>query len=160
MKKSIIIFAVLLGLSANAQVQTVKDDDVSKTDEVLAKVVEKALIVAEKTGEFVVEQAPDVLQQFFAWHIASNIYWLLFALLMFLGGRYFPYLWLSKDGDGDSFFNRNAESSYSDAAMGAWVFFSAMSVLSAIVFFIHVYDLAYILIAPKLYLIDYFVNLK
>ena len=58
-------------LSTNAQDST-KVDNFKKTDEVLSKVVEKALNVAEKTGEFAIEQAPLLLKEFYSWHIAKN----------------------------------------------------------------------------------------
>ena len=42
-------------------------------EELLKPYIEKALQLAEKTGEFVIEQAPELLQQFYAWHTVKNI---------------------------------------------------------------------------------------
>ena len=58
-------------LSTNAQDST-KVDNFQNTDEVLAEAVKKALIVAEKTGEFAIEQAPLLLKEFYAWHITKE----------------------------------------------------------------------------------------
>ena len=44
-----------------------------KLQEQLALLVEKAIEAATKTGEFVIDQAPDLLQEFYAWNIAEDI---------------------------------------------------------------------------------------
>lgn len=45
----------------------------NKAEEVLATVLQKAMEVAEKTGDFVTEQAPDVVQQMLVWKFAQAL---------------------------------------------------------------------------------------
>ena len=54
----------------------------NKLEEQLSKVVEKSIGLAEKTGEFVIEQAPQLLQEFYNWHIAESIIYLLLGLFI------------------------------------------------------------------------------
>ena len=44
-----------------------------KLENLLGQLVEKDIEAAEKTGEFIIEQAPLLLQEFYRWHIAKNI---------------------------------------------------------------------------------------
>ena len=44
-----------------------------KTDEQLAEILKKGLEAAEKTGNFVVEQAPDLIQQLIVWKTCEYI---------------------------------------------------------------------------------------
>ena len=54
----------------------------------LAKVIEKAIQVAEETGQFVIDQAPDLLQEFYKWHIAKSI----LMITIFIGVIWVFYL--------------------------------------------------------------------
>lgn len=153
MKKLILIFALLFSFTAFA-----KDDEPSKTDEALAKVVERALEVAEQTGNFVIEQAPDLLQEFYAWHIGSSIFWGIFGILLMIIGRHLPKLWLTKveKGDKGGFFNYSE--GYGDGEMPAWIFFTFANLIGFLTVISNIYDLVFISVAPKLYLIEYFLN--
>lgn len=70
-------------LSTNAQDST-KVDNFQKTDEILAEAVKKALLVAEKTGEFAIEQAPSLLKEFYAWHITKESLGVLLSLVLLI----------------------------------------------------------------------------
>ena len=136
----------------------------------LAEIVEKSLNVAEKTGEFVVEQAPLVLQEFYNWHMAESIFFILLFIFLKIvvaragrlwsyktkeaipksqltnyslkgDGRYYPS---DRHGDSDAYFFSNA--------------IKVSSYVSLIGVFHNLYDLVFIIIAPKLYLIEYFIN--
>lgn len=137
----------------------------------LSKVLEKAIEIAEQTGEFAIEQAPLLLQEFYMWHIVKAIFMMLtfIAVKIMLGraGRLFSYknlesvpmekkkkYALKKDG-------RYYYSEYSDGDSDHYdvsLFFNLGSYLSLIGFFVYAYELVYILIAPKLYLIEYFIK--
>ena len=43
----------------------------SKTDDQLAKILQKGIEVAEKSGQFIIEQAPDLIQQLIIWKSVS-----------------------------------------------------------------------------------------
>jgi len=159
MRKFILILTLSISLLSNA---TEKDsltvNNFQKTDEVLSEIVKKALVVAEKTGDFVIEQTPLLLQEFYAWHIWSNVFWIVFAFMVFLIGRYVPYFWLSKDYK-DGYYDITYFSRYGDdGASFAYALFIVTSISSLIVILISIHDLIYILVAPKLYLIDYFIK--
>lgn len=146
-------------------------DNFKKTDEVLSKVVERALNVAEKTGEFVIEQVPLLLQEFYQWHICKAIFmallWLsiffliqrLSKLLSFSDEKMIPeenkkYYFKKRDG-------RYYYSSFRDGDSEAYAFSIGIKVASYFTFIgvaVFLYDLVFILVAPKLYLIEYFIK--
>ena len=106
----------------------------------LSVILEKAINVAEQTGEFAIEQAPLLLQEFYQWHIASAIFGiitsLVITLLIHLIIRYFVRL-------------EDDESIYT---------FEIFQSIPLIILITNIYDLIFVLVAPKLYLIDYFIK--
>ena len=155
MKKLLTLFILAFSLSTNAQDST-KVDNFKKTDEVLSKVVEKALNVAEKTGEFVIEQAPLLLQEFYQWHICSSIFFIILGIAFIIIGIRLPYFWLDKE-------ERNWDFKYLnrygyEGAISAWFCFGTGTIVGIIMLIVNIYDLVFILVAPKLYLIEYFIK--
>lgn len=151
MKKIFLLLVLSVSLFANAQKDSTKVDSFQKTDEVLSEIVKKALSVAEKTGDFAIEQAPLLLQEFYNWHITKNILsvvmWLIFIIVVFLILRRTKKYKEEKSLD------------FSDAEYFFPVVFSYVGLIFFIVFlFISIYDLVFILVAPKLYLIEYFIK--
>ena len=132
--------------------------NLNKTDEVLAVVVKKALVVAEKTGNFVIEQTPLLLQEFYNWHIFSNILGILLGVLLLFLGYKIPFLWTHEEKgvyDFEKYFNRYAEETFM-----AWLVFGWGAVLGFIFIISCTYELVFILVAPRLYLIEYFFSLN
>ena len=142
-------------LSTNAQDST-KVDNFKKTDEVLSEVVKKAIVVAEKTGDFVIEQAPLLLQEFYAWHICSSIFFIVLGIAFIIIGIRLPYFWLDKESRNWDFryLNRYGD----EGAIAAWFCFAIGILIGIIMLIVNVYDLVFILVAPKLYLIEYFIK--
>ena len=131
----------------------------SKTDELLSEVVKKAIDVAEKTGNFVIEQTPLVLQEFYRWHIASDIIGIVICILLFTLSIVIPRIWLDKEKGTYSdcwFFGKYGDSD--GWGGGAWFAFAICNVFSIFFLFRCIYDLVFIVIAPKLYLIEYFIK--
>ena len=163
MKKLILLIVLAFSLNINAQVKdSTKVDNFQNTDQVLSKIVEKALVVAEKTGNFVIEQTPLLLQEFYNWRITISILGILLGIIIFLLGRYIPYLWLNKeriDSDNIQFFKRfnNNTNSYEKLSF-SWIIFILLLIISINIILQNLYNLLYLLIAPKLYLIEYFIN--
>lgn len=130
----------------------------SNLEKQLGIIIEKALKAAEQTGEFVIEQGTDLLQQFYAWHTATSIVGIVFGLFLVIC---FPITFR---------IIARKEKQYNDDArwFGKWLdgdlipLAAISSTFSAIVgvvmFCISVYHLIKILVAPKLYLIEYFVE--
>ena len=130
----------------------------SKLEEQLAKVVEKAISIAEETGQFVIEQASDLIKEFYRWEILGNLFWVLLPLLLFYITR---RIILS--------FPKNKE--YEDVRWDEIVYKGRVydrftlifpqvliGVICAIVSVIYLYNLMFVLVAPKIYLIKYFLN--
>lgn len=149
MKKVLLSLMMCVPLLSSAQ--ETKVDNFKKTDEVLSELVKKALIVAEKTGDFVIEQTPLLLQEFYRWHItkASLCIFLLLvsAVVLFVvmkkHGKYVKKEGLDM-GDPECFFPR---------------VLSLIAVVPLAIFIVkYVFNLAFILIAPKLYLIEFFIK--
>jgi|SaaInl47_10m_RNA_FD_contig_41_1724374_length_730_multi_4_in_0_out_0_1 hypothetical protein len=110
----------------------------------LSTILEKALNVAEKSGDFVIEQAPLLLQEFYKWHTASHI---MGACLFVIPLILFIY------------FYRKADWDYLDSLNEILsVVFGVLSLCFIITSVINIYQLVFIITAPKLYLIEYFVK--
>lgn len=137
-------------LSTNAQDST-KVDNFQKTDEVLAQAVKKALLVAEKTGEFAIEQAPLLLKEFYAWHITKESLGVLLSLVLLII-VYRLYIKLKKYKEEESLDLADAE--YFFPLCGIY----CSSLFFTITLIFGIYDLVFILVAPKLYLIEYFIK--
>src|SRR5690625_6864055 len=104
----------------------------------LAKVVEKSLEVAERTGEFVIEQAPELLREFYMWHTAKHIMDTGLFLTIFVVGCVIIYkMWNNEDA----------------AAQVISIFFGGFMVVSMIFLWESVHDLILITVAPKAYLV-------
>lgn len=138
-----------------AQKDSTKVDNFQKTDEILSIVVKKALTVAEKTGEFAIEQAPLLLQEFYNWHIWSNILGIILGLLLCFLGYKIPFLFTTKESNYNDYkyFNR-----YCDDYFFPYLNFILFTISGVIFIFPCIYDLIFILIAPKLYLIEHFIK--
>jgi len=120
----------------------------SKLDSTLAKVVEKGILLAEKSGQFALEQAPELLQEFYRWEITKSI----FVIVMCGLGILFLYPKVS----GSLKIIKNDEGDISDVflfAAGVCALFT-----SAIFIVSQSYNLIFILTAPKLYLIEYVIG--
>jgi len=138
----------------------------------LAKAVEKGIALAEKTGEFVIDQVPDLVHQFLLWHAIDYSVWLVVGLILLVGvnlltkqigvkqipehdadkqhryiyrlGRYFK-----KEYEYDTLPN-SLFLSFFIRVMGYVLVFSMIIQ--------NVLGLLKIWIAPKIYLIEYFIN--
>jgi F0F1-type ATP synthase assembly protein I len=116
----------------------------SKLEEQLSVILEKSLSIAEKSGEFIIEQAPLLLQEFYQWHTATHIMGSLLFLLTLI-----PFI----------YFYKAAEWDYGDSFKEVMsITFGTGSILTIIVSIVNIYQLAFITVAPKLYLIEYFVK--
>ncbi len=147
MKKLIFMLAMCATTMANAQ----DKDNFNKTDEVLAEVVKKALTVAEKTGQFVIEQAPLLLQEFYRWHITKSALGVVCCLLFFL----IVFLLMRRHS---RYIKENDIEAWEIECALPRMFSILSSVIVVCIMISFVYNLLFILVAPKLYLIEYFVK--
>ena len=145
-------------LSTNAQDST-KVDNFQKTDEVLAEVVKKALTVAEKTGEFAIEQAPLLLQEFYNWHIAKNSLGILLGFIVIIIGYNLRKIFGKKvEKDYKKNWDEVIINGYASENVSTILTIIITGVFGLITLIISAYNLIFILVAPKLYLIEYFIK--
>jgi hypothetical protein len=111
-------------------------------EEKLVSAIEKGISAAEKTGDFVLDNAPGLIKQFIIWRYARNIGVLLFSALCLYGMYLFlPFIYNESEG-----------------TFGAIIF--AIIALVASVFFAidAIFELMKLIIAPKIYIIDYYIQ--
>jgi len=124
------------------------------TDQALSKLIEKGIKVAEKTGEFVINQAPDLLKEFYTWHIAQNIFGSIFGILLIFAA----YKIVKTFGQDENSWDCDVR------IFGKYIGFgnilcSLFPFVFGIAFLMcSIYQLVFIITAPKLYLIEYFVK--
>ena len=106
----------------------------------LALIIEKAISVAEKTGEFAMEQAPDLLREFILFHrIEKTTYVVLPIILTYV--VYKVSCHLVKKSNNEAIYTINTLSIFP---------------LALTAFFLS--DFIKVWIAPKLFLIEYFIK--
>ena len=137
-------------------------------EEQLSNIIEKSLIVAEQTGQFVLEQAPDIMQQFLAWQFWYHLFLMVIFLLLTI---FVPYtlkqaMSSKSEGENDSYIKRKGRywvkdrSSYSDSSeiYSIYIGFKLLSLLFLIGVVVNLSKVIYITVAPKVYLIEYFIK--
>lgn len=141
MKKAILLLtAIIISVTSFSQDTT----STSKTDEALATVIQKAMSLAEKTGDFVVEQAPDVIQQFFTYHLLREWVWCGVEIIFFIFLLWLTIKAIKSEGAEDFLF------------VIFMIVIVDFGVFCAIIS--SVLDIIQISVAPKVYLIEYFTN--
>ena len=140
-------------------------------EEQLAEIVKKAVEVAEKTGEFAIEQAPLLLQEFYMWHIVQALLCIgIGIIILFISksirdliGRKSIFTYVKDKGYscerevsaekiGEKYYHSNEY-----YIISIVIKYIALGIFTTI-FFIHLYTILFIIIAPKLYLIEYFIK--
>lgn len=144
----------------------------NKLEEQLSLMVEKAINVAEQTGQFMLDQAPDVINQFLTWKLSYHlILTLMFLTLIFLIPYIIKTLLSKKNIDdiveddkprwrkdfGRYWYKDYSYSDNSDTLMG-YKITRAVSLLFVIGVIVNLIEVVYIVVAPKVYLIEYFVK--
>jgi len=130
-------------------------------EQTLSKVIEKSLKLAEETGNFVIDQAPDLLQQFYAWHITESSFYLLIGVILLIVTILLPRLWgrpeVGHTCDRKFLGKYYAFNDEFDAIpiIGTYLVGGFISIPIII---INTLDLLKLLVAPKLYLIEYFIK--
>ena len=124
----------------------------------LEPLVLKAIKAIETTGDFLVEQTPLVVQEFIMWKTVEHSMMLVVALFLGIG---VPYILSRFLGGNDSnysdlkMFNKHFD--FDDFTGGLYVALCIIVLLiSGGLFLYHAFSLAEVIIAPKVYLIEYF----
>mgnify|MGYP003451954080 FL=1 len=123
-----------------------------ETDQQLAEILKKGLEAAEKTGNFVVEQAPDLIQQLIVWKTCEYI----FLIIISIAFMFSLYKWyksaMKRYDDFDGFYIKTEFFIYCIYAIVVILIFG-------IGLFNSFFNLLQILLAPKIWLIEYATNL-
>lgn len=124
----------------------------------LAKIIEKALEVAEKTGEFVLDQAPDLIRQFILYHtVKSALYTLMSILLIFFG--YKSYVYLNRKLSEKLTKNPGEDwTDYPNLVIPLCIIPAILIIAGLFNLFPNLNDLIFVLMAPKLYILEYFLK--
>ena len=125
----------------------------AETDKQIAEILKKGLEAAEKSGNFVIEQAPDLVKQLITYKtVETSICVLIEITLMYLIFIYFKYLYKKNNEDSD-FIPENAFHGVGiiiTSLMGIFLFF---------VFINDISNLIQLIFAPKIYLLEYIAQL-
>jgi len=136
----------------------------------LAKVVEKSLQLAEKTGDFVIEQAPLLLQEFYMWRTIQSCVWICFSIILyFIVINILKYLgekepFIYKKNEGYSFETEHDAvlkngKYYTEYSYFAFFVLKNTTIFMCMsIFLTQVYELLFIYFAPKMYLVNYFLS--
>ena len=125
----------------------------TETDKQIAEILKKGLEVAEKSGNFVIEQAPDLVKQLITYKtIETSISVLIEITLMYLIFRYFKYLYKKNNEDSD-FIGVNS------FHIGGILISSGVAIFMFITFITDISNLIQLIFAPKIYLLEYIAKL-
>jgi len=121
----------------------------NETDKQLAEILKKGLEIAEKTGNFIVEQAPDLIQQLLIWKtVQHSLTFIVGVVLTVAMYRVFKKIYNDKKSDDYDYFDGIWESPFT------W-FGLITGLLITICCLSDFYNLIQIVFAPKIYLIEY-----
>lgn len=126
-----------------------------KVDSILADMFEKTATVVHDGTIWLQGQIPDVIQQFLKWKATEDIFFIVIGLLVGLSG-FILYRVFWK-------LHKNAQSDDNNYYDGSWMFGVVLSsilgtIISLIIICPNLLDLLEILIAPKVYLLEYAAN--
>ena len=125
----------------------------AETDKQIAEILKKGLEVAEKSGNFVIEQAPDLVKQLITYKtVETSIYVLIEITLMYLIFRYFKYLYKKNNADSDFVYDNEFH-------VGGIIITFVLSIFCFFAFIGDVSILIQLIFAPKIYLLEYIAKL-
>lgn len=117
----------------------------------LMKYLEKAESAADSAGNFVLEQAPDVIRQFLAWEFYSAVFFIVLSLLFMI-----PLIWnllwsikVWKDSEKEGFNGTDS------GLIAIWIALSFMSIFIPIIpISCNAYYATKVYVAPKVVLME------
>ncbi len=124
----------------------------SKTDQAVAEAIRKALDVADKTGDFVAAQAPDVVQQLLSYTYLSSLLASIAGVTALVAGGGIGYWLRRKAKDADY---------YASEGLTAGAVFSVFvgTLIGGAILSDSLPTLIKVTYAPKLFLLEYLAEL-
>lgn len=125
----------------------------NETDKQLAEILKKGLETAEKTGNFIVEQAPDLIRQLLIWKTVEYSVYVILGISLII---YF-YRWTKKVSKEMKENEYDFEDYFMDSFANILITIGQLSLLITGIILIaeNLQDLIQIVFAPKIYLIEY-----
>lgn len=125
----------------------------NETDKQLAEILKKGLETAEKTGNFIVEQAPDLIRQLLIWKTVEYSVYVILGISLII---YF-YRWTKKVSKEMKENEDDFEDYFMDSFANILIAIGQLSLLIIGMMLIaeNLQDLIQIVFAPKIYLIEY-----
>ena len=125
----------------------------NETDKQLAEILKKGLETAEKTGNFIVEQAPDLIRQLLIWKTVEYSVCVILGISLII---YF-YRWTKKVSKEMKENEYDFEDYFMDSFANNLIAIGQLSLLiiGMILIAENLQDLIQIVFAPKIYLIEY-----
>lgn len=131
-------------------------------EKTLNEILAKSIKLAEQTGKFVIEQGGDLLEQFFVWHYSVHIMGIALGIILLSFAFIYPSIMGTKDvnsiSNGRFSFLGKYFSDDSFGGVSSIIVFTFGLIIGLLVLLRHIYYMVYIIVAPKLYLIDYFIE--
>ena len=125
----------------------------AETDKQIAEILKKGLEAAEKSGNFVIEQAPDLVKQLITYKtIETSICVLIEITLMYLIFIYFKYLYKKNNEDSDFMY-------YDEFHIIGMIITTLMGIFLFFRFINDISNLIQLIFAPKIYLLEYIAKL-
>ncbi len=118
-------------------------------DEVLQKAIEGLLNTVNQAGDFVIEQAPEVIQQWILYTIVSNTVASIIAVSLLILGYLFTFKWV--DQRPDTGYN---EGSWRESKCGAATVSVGVGIGSCIVLYYSISTLLLVTLAPKVFILQ------
>ena len=124
-----------------------------ETDKQLAEIFKKGLETAEKTGNFIVEQAPDLIRQLLIWKTVEYSVYVILGISLII---YF-YRWTKKVAKEIKENEDDFEGYFGDSIANIFIAIGQLTFLIIAMLLIagNLQDLIQIVFAPKIYLIEY-----
>lgn len=126
-------------------------------NEQLVKILEKAYEAAVKTGEFVIEEGGILIEQFFIWKTWQHVLLVIIGLLLSI---IFPLVYRGACEEDSGYNTVNFFGKIVSEGNGVLGYFISMFFIIAggFMFFINLFSLIKVLVAPNVYLLEYILN--
>ena len=128
---------------------------VSKTAEVMEQTVTEAISVLKSSKDFVMQEAPKVVKEYLSWKFNKSAMWILIGLGIILLGQVQGRAWWKDAYDEKKYDSHDREG----LAFLAFAFKWPITMAGIILSVTNVYNIIYILSAPRIFLIENIIEL-
>lgn len=132
-----------------------------RLEDQLAEAVKKGLQFAEKSGNFIISQAPDLIQEFYRWHIIKHALIVVVCSLVIFGlWKIFKAIGLEVIDESDEYGRIKMLGLwyYDHSGIAMAVFFIAGGIIAAGHVIYSLRCLLLMWVSPKLYIIEFLLN--